>query len=205
MEENKYAEDLNHIKEVMSRSSRSVSLTGLSPIAAGIVGTISAYMVNRQFFQAYGEISLGRLTFSAQEFKLLSQIAWPTLILGFGLGIIFALTEIRKRRQEISSQHIVQLFVNLIIPLITGGLVCLFLFMNGYLALVLSLTLVFYGLALIHADKYTLGDIRTLGLLEIALGLCALYFVNYGMIFWGVGFGLLHIVYGVIMLFKRTS
>ena len=69
----------------------------------------------------------------------------------------------------------------------------------------MALTLLFYGLALIHADKYTIGDIKTLGILEIVLGLCALYFTNYGIIFWGIGFGLLNTIYGIIMQVKRDS
>ena len=205
MEESKLAEDLNHIREVMNRSSRSVSLTGLSPITAGIIGTAGAYVAYSQFFQVQEAVGLEPMVLSAQSYQLLHQIIWPTLILGLGLGVLFAWKEISRRRDRISKQHIRQLFINLGIPLLSGGLVCLFLFLNGFLGISIGLTLLFYGLALIHADKYTLGDIKTLGMLEMALGMCALYFTNYGIICWGIGFGLLNIIYGIIMQVKRDS
>ena len=205
MGDQKYVEDLSHIKEVMNRSSRSISLTGLSPIAAGIVGSIGAYLAYRMFFEEYGVMGYERLTLSSQDLESLNLVAWPTLALGVGLGLLFALLEIKKSGREVSPEHIKRMFVNLTIPLLTGGIACLILFLNGYIVIVLVLSLIFYGLALINTDKYTFNDIRTLGLLEIALGLLALHLTDYSLILWGIGFGLLHIIYGLIMQIKSTS
>ena len=72
---------------------------------------------------------------------------------------------------------------------------------GGYFLLP-SIMLVFYGLALINASKYTLEDIRHLGYCEIVLGLLSAWFIGYGLLFWAIGFGVLHIVYGTIMYFK---
>ncbi len=205
MRDQKYVEDLGHIKEVMNRSSKSISLTGLSPIAAGIIGSIGAYMAYRMFFGDYGEIGYAQLTLSSQDLNSLGLVALPTLVLGVGVGVLFALLEIKKSGREVSKEHVRRMFLNLAIPLLTGGIVCLILFFNGHLGIVMSLSLIFYGLALINTNKYTFNNIRTLGLLEIALGLLALYFMSSSIIFWGIGFGLLHIIYGLIMQVKSTS
>ena len=62
--------------------------------------------------------------------------------------------------------------------------------------------LIFYGLALINSSKYTFFEIRYLGIAEIVLGLIASVFVSSGLILWAAGFGLLHIIYGIIMYYK---
>ncbi|MCE7993732.1 MAG: hypothetical protein HEP71_17230 [Roseivirga sp.] len=205
MEDKKYIEDLSHIKEVMNRSSRSISLTGLSPIAAGIIGAIGAYLAYSMFFRDYGAMGYEKLTLSAEHMQTLNLLVWPTLVLGLGSGLLFALLKIRRSSRNISPEQIRRMFVNLFVPLVAGGLACLVLFTNGYIIFVLGLSLIFYGLALINTDKYTFDDIKTLGLLEIILGLTALYLPDYGIIFWGIGFGLLQIIYGLIMQTKSSS
>ena len=84
-------------------------------------------------------------------------------------------------------------------PLIAGGTLCLMLLLKGYIGFVAPFTLIFYGLALVNASKYTLTQVRSLGLLEIALGLIATHFIGYGLIFWAIGFGVLHIIYGLVI------
>ena len=68
--------------------------------------------------------------------------------------------------------------------------------------LVASVMLIFYGLSLVNAGKFTLGEIHYLGLTEIGLGILAGIFVSHGLIFWSLGFGLMHIVYGIVMYYR---
>ena len=65
-----------------------------------------------------------------------------------------------------------------------------------------SACLIFYGIALVNASKYTLRDVKWLGVLQIVLGLINTQFIGYGLYFWTAGFGILHIVYGIIMWWK---
>ena len=67
---------------------------------------------------------------------------------------------------------------------------------------VAPLTLLFYGLSCVHASKYTIGGVRYLGITIILIGLIATYFTGYGLLFWAIGFGLCHIIYGALMYFK---
>jgi len=94
------------------------------------------------------------------------------------------------------------MLINLFIPLITGGILSLIFLFKGYIGIVAPLTLIFYGLALVNASKYTLTEIRSLGIVEIILGLLAAQFIGYGLIFWALGFGVLHIIYGIVMHLK---
>ena len=95
-----------------------------------------------------------------------------------------------------------RLTINLMIPLITGGLFILAMLQNDEWRYVAPACLVFYGLALVNASKYTLTDIRYLGYAEIVLGLINTQFIGYGLYFWAAGFGLLHIIYGFSMWWK---
>ena len=72
----------------------------------------------------------------------------------------------------------------------------------GEYALVAPGCLVFYGLALVNASKYTLGEIRYLGYGQLVLGIVNLWNVSYGLWFGALGFGILHIIYGIWMWYK---
>ena len=88
------------------------------------------------------------------------------------------------------------------IPLFAGGLFVLGLLYHNEWHFVAPACLIFYGLALVNASKYTLSDIRYVGIIEILLGAVNMYFAEYSLWFWAVGFGVLHIVYGLIMWWK---
>jgi len=94
------------------------------------------------------------------------------------------------------------MLIHLFIPLITGGLFALILLYRNDSTLLASVTLIFYGLALVNAGKYTLGEIQYLGVFEIVLGLLAGIFTCWGLLFWAIGFGILHIVYGLVMYYR---
>jgi hypothetical protein len=94
------------------------------------------------------------------------------------------------------------LATNVAIPLITGGVFILIMLYNGHFGLAAPASLIFYGLALIQGSSNTFDEIRYLGFCEIILGLISAFFPGYGLIFWALGFGVLHIVYGVIMYNK---
>lgn len=85
----------------------------------------------------------------------------------------------------------------MMIPLFAGGIYCLVLYNHRQLALIAPATLIFYGLALVNASKYTINDIRNLGIAILVTGLVASAMVDYGLLFWAFGFGILHIVYGM--------
>ena len=88
------------------------------------------------------------------------------------------------------------------VPLAAGGIFCLALLVHGLPALVAPATLVFYGLALINASKFTLDEVRWLGLSELVVGLFAVFVPGHGLLCWSLGFGVLHIGYGTYMYLR---
>ena len=85
------------------------------------------------------------------------------------------------------------------VPLAMGGIFSLFFLANGHEAYIAPACLIFYGIALYNGSKYTYSDIMYLGYMEMALGVANMFFLGYGLTFWAIGFGALHILYGLIM------
>ncbi len=202
-------EALEQIRSLMEKSSRFISLSGLSGISAGIfalLGAAGVYLYTglapfnskRLYYHQASEDGIWGLNF--MEFILLDGII--VLILAISSGIFFTTRKARKNNQAIWDPLTKRLLINLMLPLITGGIFCLALLYHGFLGFVAPATLIFYGLALLNASKYTLTEIRYLGLCEISLGLIGMFFLGNGLELWAFGFGVLHILYGSVMYVK---
>ena len=188
--------DISDIRSMMEQSSKFLSLSGLSGISAGFVG-IAAAAIAQYFINTAGTESSGS---NGVAFFLIGSVL--TLIAALSLAAYFSVRMARKKELPVWSAATKLLLVNLFIPLAVGGLFCLILLYHNISFLIAPSMLIFYGLALLNASKYTLKEIRYLGMSEICLGLFASTWIQFGIVLWGIGFGMLHIVYGTFMYFK---
>jgi len=200
-----YIDDLKLIKEIMNRSSRFISLSGLSGVFAGIYALIGALLVYLTVYSNQNYLQYREAILSSENIIILLVIAVVTLSLSIGTGVFFSKIKAKKDNEKLWNLQAKRLLINLFIPLIAGGILSLILLFKGYIGIIAPLTLIFYGLALVNASKYTLKEIRSLGMVEIVLGLLAAQFIGYGLIFWSIGFGILHIIYGIAMHLKYMS
>ena len=205
MNQDKYKQDLQDIKDIMNRSSRFISLSGLSGIFAGLFALGGAYAAYQTVYAGQDYLSYRHAIITRESLMTLLIIALVTLALSIGAGIFFTSRETRKQNEKVWDHQTRQLLINLAIPLVTGGIVCLILLLKGFVGIIAPLTLIFYGLALVNASKYTLNEVRSLGIIEILLGVISLQFIGYGLLAWAGGFGVLHIVYGTMMQLKYKS
>jgi hypothetical protein len=189
-------EILQDIKRMMERSSRFISLSGLSGMTAGIFALLGAFLAKEWIARNADPEHSPEL-----RWKLL-LLAVAVLVLALIFFFYFSWRKAGKNNLPVWDHSSKNLLINLLIPLAAGGIFVAGLLDHGYLELISPACLVFYGLALLNASKYTLTDIRYIGLLEIALGCLAIRYTSYGLYFWAIGFGLLHIVYGAIMWLK---
>jgi len=194
---------LTEIRAIMERSSRFLSLSGLSGVGAGVVALVGAATGHFYLQSQYPDGYLRLMQASEEE----RRAALPFLLLlagamiGVALLAAFYFTQRRLRHdgQPLWSGPARRLVASLAVPLVAGGLFCLRLFLGGDAAMVVPGLLVFYGLALLNASKYTLDEIRWLGLTQIGLGLVCLLLPGWGLIFFALGFGFGHIGYGLLM------
>ena len=199
----KHQEDLVHIRSMMERSSRFISLSGLSGVFAGLSALLGGVYVY-QLFKANG-IEYFEDNHQLYSTSLITELILTAFVIWFfalAFGIFFTVRKSKKINLPIWTSATKNMLFNLAIPLIAGAVFCFALVYHQMFILVAPSTLIFYGLALLNAEKYTYSDIKYLGFSEVILGSIALFFVGYGLVFWILGFGILHIFYG-LLLFKK--
>lgn len=202
---NEHLESLHDIRQMMAKSSRFISLSGLSGIGAGVCALGGSFFAYRLMF---AERAKG-LDYRQLAFETGSDAQTSLLMIGgttflVALIVAFLFTYLRSRKTGVAIWGITaqKLLWNTMIPLVVGGIVAIRFIQWGYGGLVAPACLLFYGLALINGSKYTLSEIRWLGFSELILGIANLWLIGYGLMFWTFGFGILHIVYGVAMWWK---
>ena len=197
-ESEKLLSELKNIREIMERSSRFLSLSGLSGILIGIYALIGAFLAYRivylKFPSSYRQVDVNDVLI------LLLIIGTSVLVLSLLTIFVLTINKAQKEQKPIWGSGSKLLLINLLIPLVTGGILISTLTLRGYYEIISPCFLIFYGLALVNAAKYTSPEILYLGVIEIGLGLVAAIFPDFGLYLWAVGFGLVHIVYGFIYL-----
>ncbi|MBD3864269.1 hypothetical protein [Olleya marilimosa] len=193
-----YLKDISEIKNLMNKSSRFISLSGLTGILAGIYALIGA-AVTYYFVTTY---SYGTLLLDGWVFKTIVFILFMVAFLSIVTGIYLTTKKAKKNGEKIWDTSSRRLILNFLIPLVVGGLYILIILSQGRYGQTGGLMLIFYGLALINASKYSIGNIKYLGYSEVILGLIATLYPGYGFWIWVVGFGFMHIIYGTYMHFK---
>lgn len=193
-----YEKDIASIRNMMERSVKFISLSGLSGVLAGIYALAGAYVAYTIIYDPNSPLGF------IQEKGLddLIIIALAVLILSLGTGLWLSSRKATKLGTSIWNKPSKQLFADLTIPLFTGGVFIIIMLSRGYFGLVAPGCLLFYGLALIYASRNTYKEIQYLGFIEIGLGLVAAALPGYGLILWSIGFGVMHIIYGSIMYFR---
>lgn len=195
-------EVLQEIRTLMGRSGRFLSLSGLAGVYVGVYALAAVAGLHLW----YGVSPLGR---GLSDWLWMGEAVdpgFPTVFLGVGLGVLaaslgtglwMAARKAAARREALWDASARLLLRHLMIPLVAGGLYILVLLYHGHLLLVLPASILFYGLGLVNASRYTLGEVLGLGIAFILVGLAATLQPMYAHWYWAFSFGFLHIVYGV--------
>jgi hypothetical protein len=198
-------QDIKDIRQIMERSSRFISLSGLSGIAAGVCALAGAFIACGIIDKYYGGYNSTGF-FSGDDFSLLkiklTLLGAGVFVVAFILSFYLTWRKAKKMGQPIWNLTSKRLAWNMTIPLVAGAAFILGMLRYDMWMFVSSASLIFYGLALVNASKYTFTDIRYLGYCEIIVGLVNMFFIGYGLWFWAFGFGVLHIIYGISMWWK---
>ncbi|MEO6150221.1 MAG: hypothetical protein ABIN95_07865 [Mucilaginibacter sp.] len=211
MEEKQLHDDLASIRNLMERSSKFISLSGLSGILAGIYALIGSgfiYYAMRPVMSRFPLADNETITFTddfwgeTSFINILVLVGALVLVASVATGVFLTIRKAKKKGQPVWGNTSKLLLFNMAVPLITGAAIVLILISKGYYGIIAPASLIFYGLALLGASNFTFGDVKYLAILEVILGLAGALFPVYGLLFWAIGFGVLHIIYGSIMYFK---
>lgn len=203
-EEQDYIRDITEMRSMMERSSKFLLLSGWAGIMAGVYALAGAYIAYRIFDFNPAEVAdsttqQGSLSPDLQKVIVLAVIIF---VLAACTAFFFSYQKAARRNERIWNATSRRLLANMAVPLITGGLLVLILISKGLIGFVAPLTLIFYGLALYSAGKFTYEEVKNLGLVQIVLGLFSAWFVGYGLLCWALGFGVVHILYGIYMHYR---
>ena len=196
MSEQDYLKDISEIKNLMNKSSRFISLSGLAAIFAGmyaLIGAAVAYYIVMNSGRDY-------LILDGSVFRLILLDLALIAILSVGTAILITTRKAKSDGVKIWDETTQKLLMSFLVPLITGGLYILIILKQQKYGQTGALMLIFYGLALVNASKHTFSNIKYLGYIEIALGLICAFYPGYGFWLWVFGFGVMHIIYGSMML-----
>ncbi len=198
--EHQYIEDLSEIRRMMERSTKFLSLSGLAGILAGVYGLAGSIIA---FIYLSGwELELLYSNGYHSNIWMLIILGLIVLVLAVGTAVYLSARKASKNNELLWNPVAKRLVFNMAIPLLTGGMLILILILQGVVGLIAPVSLIFYGLALLNASKFTFSELRSLGIIEIIIGLISAWFINFGLIFWGIGFGVMHIAYGIYMHLK---
>ena len=195
MSDQDYLNELSEIKSLMNRSTRFISLSGLSGIMAGIYALIGAGL-SLVFVNPTHE---NYINLSSWNFKLMLILLGSVALLSVGTALILSMRKAKKNGEQLWDATTQRLLINFLIPMVTGGIYIIIKLQSQHYGLTAALMLIFYGLALVNASKYTVGNIRYLGYAQLILGLICAARPGFGFWFWVLGFGIFHIVYGSMM------
>jgi hypothetical protein len=213
MENKDLYDEISSIKKIMERSTKFISLSGLSGIMAGVYALIGAAlacsMLPSVVVDRFSDVEISSSSsvglfygYNPNIIYSLFFIALAVLLLSIGTGIWLTARKAKRKSQTIWNESSKALLKNGILPLAAGGAFILILLAHGYYHIIAPSCLIFYGLALAAASQYTYGDVKWLGITEIILGLLAMMLPGFDLLFWSLGFGVMHILYGSIMYFK---
>jgi hypothetical protein len=205
--EQNYSEDIRAIKKIMEESSRFLSLSGLSGLFAGLIavlgGCIAQFAILKTGFTGFAG-SLNGISgekLAAVKVLLLSD-ALAVLLLALTAAIYFSLRKAKIKAHNIWTPVTRRMLMNLSIPLISGAFFILIFYLEQQWQLIIPAMLVFYGLSLISAGKFTYSEVFYLGIAELLTGFLSAFFQESSLFFWIFGFGFLHIFYGLFMYRK---
>lgn len=197
-QEKDYIKDITDIRSMMERTTKFLSLSGWAGIMAGIYAVAGAFI-------AYQVLGFNPDTMAYESYAITGYItkiillALVVLALSVITAVYFSKRRAVKRNEKLWNPTSRRLLVNMGVPLVTGGILALIFVYHELTGLLIPVTLLFYGMSLFIAGKYTYEDIKGLGLIQIVFGLVSAYFIEYSLLIWALGFGIAHIFYGIFI------
>jgi hypothetical protein len=195
---------LSDIRNMMEKSSKILSLSGMSAIIVGIFACLAAavaYIIlgEEKSLTGLPQLHLG----TGRRELLLGGLSCFLILLCLVTAYLFAYRKAKRKNQRfVFDVTARRLLWNFFVPLVAGGILCLSFIMQQQYDWLSAIMLIFYGIALINLSNYTYSNTRYLGYVQLLLGLIDGFVTGYSLLFWTVGFGVFHIIYGIYFYLK---
>ncbi len=176
------ADNLRFIRDTMERAASFTAVPGWGGVLIGITAL------------AAGAFAFGRP--ARQEFFIWVAEAVLALSIGFlGVGL-----KSKRLALSPSSRAARRALLSFMPPLLAGAVLTVVLYRIGALGVLPGLWLLLYGAAVVTGGAFSVRIVPVMGLCFMLVGLAALLAPqSFGDLFLVVGFGTLHIVFGVVI------
>ena len=202
MNEIKYVEQLSEIKKIISERSRFNALSGISGIMAGSYALIGALLVYYKLYSQENPIVYDINNGFSNDLAYLLVVALTVMLASIMTGFYFSMKKARQNNEPFFTPVVKKLLINFSFFMTTAALVLLATYLKGFYVLLAPLCLIFYGLTLVNLSAFINTEVKNLGYCITLIGSIALFFSEYGLLLWAMGFGVMHIIYGFVMWYK---
>lgn len=196
MENKDVLQTVKDIRDMMEKSSKFLSFSGLSSVLVGVYALLGAW-------EAFSLLQSPLAVEEQHSYLIAKFIVLAKMILGASLVTVLVLSwqKSKKTHAAFFSQVTYRTFFHFFLPLSVGGMFCIALVINHYYAVIAPVMLLFYGVSLVNVSKFAHKSLLVLGCVEMALGIVCAFLPGQGLWFWAIGFGIIHIIYGVYFYF----
>lgn len=193
MENKEVINTLSEIRNMMERSTKVLSLSGISAFVVGILAVVASFVAKSILENGWLHV---------YKVRSLMIMAIALFVICFATVLYFAKRKAEKNGLLFKFDKTVRKMLwSFFLPLIIGGVLCVGLIYQGHYGLTSSFMLIFYGLALVNLSNFTFSNIKYLGYVQLDLGLVDFLMIQHSLLFWMIGFGVCHIIYGIIFYF----
>jgi len=180
-----YLKQLAEIHRMMEKTSRFISLSRFSGMVIGCYAIIAAYIASNILEKQEGS--------DGRDLIVLGSVL---LVLSIATAFFFTLRRSKKLNLKLWGPGSKQLLAAMLVPLAAGGFLTGILILKEIHAFIIPAMLIFYGITLTNASRFSHRELFIIGILFIVLGLAAVWFPEAGLVIWATGFGLVHLIYG---------
>jgi hypothetical protein len=211
MEEKEVRQTLSDIREMMSKSSRFQSLSGWSIIIVGLYAAVASLMAAAvigvgDWLPCLENLQRFSVLNTPSKIRIAALIAVVLFLISLITVFVFAIVKSKRHNLPFAfDKRMCQMLFDFFVPIIAGALFSIAMVMQGHYGLTSSIMLLFYGLALVNCSHYTYPILRYLGYAELILGIIDCFTMSHALLFWFLGFSVMHVVFGIVyvLMFER--
>ncbi|MGN2249770.1 hypothetical protein ACFWZ1_06775 [Frateuria sp. GZRe14] len=180
------AENLLYIRDAMERASSFTAVPGWGGVFMGLAGFAAAIIA------------------PAQHSRFAWLVTWlATAAIAVAVGLIGVLVKARNEGVPLLSRPARQFALGFVPAIFVAALLTIVLFRAGLDALLPGMWLLLYGTAVIAGGTFSIRIVPLMGILFLFLGAIALFTAPpVQAVCLGLGFGGLHVVFGVLIARK---
>jgi len=187
----------------MQQTSTYFSLRGWTGILLGIYGLLIVYLVH-MLTNTYGDGFDGssQLPIALLEIAIM-VFAVVTVLISLITLWIRAKRRAKRHNEKLWSSLSKKLRFHTLIPLLLFVIILIIIANKGYYSSITPLLLLLYGIFLLNLSRFSSGRLKYLAIADIFLAIIAYFVFDKEMLFLGLGFGIFHIIYGLMTFNKK--